>query len=277
MSLLQVHQLSKHFGGLRACDQVSFDVEAQEIVGLIGPNGAGKTTLFNCIAGFFAPTAGAIHLQDQPIDGLPPEACARAGVARTFQIARTFGSMTACENVMTAALLRQRRVAAARQRALYWLNFVGMVALADKPAASMTISEQRRLAVARALAIEPKIVLMDEVMAGLNPLEVRQAVDVVLKIRDAGMACLIVEHVLEGIMPIADKIVVLDRGVKIAEGSPAVVSNDHAVISAYLGASTAWTRGGFCFRVNRLSRCRLASGCRWVYRWCPKGGDCFRA
>ncbi|MDR7307484.1 ABC transporter ATP-binding protein [Rhodoferax saidenbachensis] len=235
MSLLQVNQVSKRFGGLTANQDVSFSVDAGTVVGLIGPNGAGKTTMFNCVAGYYVPSAGSITLDGRSIGGLPPEACARAGVGRTFQVARTFTSMTACENVMAAAMLLQHNVAKARKAAMEWLAFANLQRFADKPAASMTISEQRRLAVARALAIEPKILLMDEVMAGLNPSEVREAVDVVLKIRDRGIACLIVEHVLEGIMPIADKIVVLDRGMKIAEGTPQQVSNDPAVLTAYLG------------------------------------------
>jgi branched-chain amino acid transport system ATP-binding protein len=235
MSLLRVDNVTKKFGGITANQNVSFEVGAGKIVGLIGPNGAGKTTMFNSIAGYFPPTSGDIWLDGKKISGFTPEQCAHAGIGRTFQVARTFTSMTAQENVMVGAFLKDRSVTNARHTAADMLNFVNLGRFRDKPAGSMTISEQRRLAVARALAVQPKLLLMDEVMAGLNPTEVKDMVDVVLKIRDKGISCLIVEHVLEGIMPIADGIVVLDYGKKIAEGTPEEVSNNPQVIAAYLG------------------------------------------
>jgi branched-chain amino acid transport system ATP-binding protein len=235
MTLLRVEKVSKYFGGICANEDISFDMDAGQIVGLIGPNGAGKTTMFNCIAGYSHPTAGKIWLDGTEVSGLRPDQCARIGIGRTFQVARTFHSMSALENVMVGAVLGNRSVSVAREHGWQLLELVGLSRFADKPACSMTISEQRRLAVARSLAIKPRLLLMDEVMAGLNPSEVKEMVDTVKKIRDQGISCLIVEHVLEGIMPIADKIVVLDYGRKIAEGPPQVVSNDPIVISAYLG------------------------------------------
>lgn len=235
MTLLRVENVSKHFGGICANEDISFDLDAGQIVGLIGPNGAGKTTMFNCIAGYAHPTYGKIWLNGKEVSGLRPDQCARIGIGRTFQVARTFHSMSALENVTVGAVLGNRNIPAARETSMQLLELVSLAKFADKPAASMTISEQRRLAVARALAIKPRLLLMDEVMAGLNPSEVKEMVDTVKKIRNQGISCLIVEHVLEGIMPIADKIVVLDYERKIAEGPPQAVSNDPVVIAAYLG------------------------------------------
>jgi branched-chain amino acid transport system ATP-binding protein len=234
--LLAVRSLTKHFGGLSANEDVSFAVDRAEIVGLIGPNGAGKTTLFNCLAGFHAPDAGTIEFDGETFARLTPERAAQRGIARTFQIVRIFASMTAAENVMVGALLRSKAIAAARKIALDLLAFVGLAGRAGAVAGTMTVAEQRRVEVARALATGPKLLLLDEVMAGLNPTEVREAVELVLRIRDGGIACVIVEHVMEAIMPIADRIVVLDAGRKIADGPPGAIARDPAVLAAYLGS-----------------------------------------
>jgi branched-chain amino acid transport system ATP-binding protein len=234
--LLAVRSLGKRFGGLSANEDVTFAVDRGEIIGLIGPNGAGKTTLFNCLAGFYEPSAGVIEFDGEVLAHLTPEGATRRGIARTFQIVRTFASMTARENVMVGAMLHHKRVSEAHKLATDTLSFVGLTARAAAIAGTMTVAEQKRLEVARALATNPKLLLLDEVMAGLNSTEMREAVDLVLRIRDRGIACVIVEHVMEAIMPIAHRIVVLDAGRKIAEGPPDVVARDPAVIAAYLGA-----------------------------------------
>jgi branched-chain amino acid transport system ATP-binding protein len=234
-ALLQVERLTKRFGGLVANDGVSFSIQPSEILGLIGPNGAGKTTLFNALAGFFAPTSGSIRLEGEDITGFAPERVAARGVARTFQIVRVFRSMTVLENVMVGAMLRDRRVHLAEAAAREALAFCGMPAREGTLAANLTVAEQKRLEVARALATEPKLLLLDEVMAGLTAAEVQGAVDLVRRIRARRIACVVVEHVMEGIMPVADRILVLDRGKVLALGAPAAVAQDPAVIAAYLG------------------------------------------
>jgi branched-chain amino acid transport system ATP-binding protein len=233
--LLEVRALSKRFGGLSANEDISFTVGRSEIVGLIGPNGAGKTTLFNCIAGYYSPNAGTIEFAGETMSRLTPERAAKLGIARTFQIVRAFTSMTACENVMVGAMIRSKRVAAARRLALDTLAFVGLSERAATVAGTMTVAEQRRLEIARALATIPTLLLLDEVMAGLNSTEVREAVELIRRIRDRDIACVIVEHVMEAIMPIAHRIVVLDAGRKIADGPPEAIAKDPAVLAAYLG------------------------------------------
>jgi branched-chain amino acid transport system ATP-binding protein len=233
--LLEVSGLCKRFGGLSANEDVSFAVGRGEIVGLIGPNGAGKTTLFNCIAGYYSPSAGTIAFAGEGLSHLTPEGAAKRGIARTFQIVRTFASMTACENVMVGALIRNKRLGIARKVALDTLAFVGLSARPTRVAGTMTVAEQRRLEIARALATDPKLLLLDEAMAGLNPTEVREAIELVRRIQNRDIACVIVEHVMEAIMPIAHRIVVLDAGRKIAEGTPEVITRDPAVLAAYLG------------------------------------------
>jgi branched-chain amino acid transport system ATP-binding protein len=234
-SLLQVERLTKRFGGLTANEDVSFTVREGELVGLIGPNGAGKTTVFNSLAGFFAPSAGSILLRGEEIAGKPPEAVAARGVARTFQIVRIFKSMTVLENVLVGALLRHLAVPEAEAQARDALEFTGLLRRARDPAGRLTVADQKRLEVARALATEPSLLLLDEVMAGLTASEVQGAVELVRRIQARGIACVVVEHVMEGIMPIADRMLVLERGRLIADGPPKTIANDPAVVAAYLG------------------------------------------
>jgi branched-chain amino acid transport system ATP-binding protein len=233
--LLEVRALGKRFGGLVANEEVSFALEPGEILGLIGPNGAGKTTVFNALAGFFAPSSGDILLEGRSIAGLPPERVAALGVARTFQIVRVFKSMTVLENALVGALLRRKAVAAAEGRAREALAFTGLARRAQDPAGQLTVAEQKRLEVARALATEPRLLLLDEAMAGLTPSEVQEAAEMVVRIRARGVACVVVEHVMEGIMPIADRMLVMERGRVIAQGAPRAIAADPAVIAAYLG------------------------------------------
>jgi branched-chain amino acid transport system ATP-binding protein len=233
--LLEVRNLTKRFGGLVANDGVSFSLAQGEILGLIGPNGAGKTTLFNSVAGFFAPTSGSIWLDGAPVAGLPPEQMAARGVARTFQIVRIFRSMTVLENAMVGAMLRTRARGAAENASREMLAFAGLERRASDPASTLTVAEQKRLEIARALASGPRLLLLDEAMAGLTPGEVQEAVALVRRIRARGIACIVIEHVMEGVMPLADRLLVLESGKKIAEGAPSQVAADPAVIAAYLG------------------------------------------
>jgi len=233
---LVIKDLSKRFGGLRAVQDVSFTVRENETVALIGPNGAGKTTSFHLITGFHRADSGSVEAFGRQIVGLKPHQVCALGLARTFQVAKPFGAMTVLANVMTGAFLRDRHVAAARQRARVAIDFVGLSAREQTPARDLTTIDQRRLEMARALATQPRILLLDEVMAGLNPSEIDQAVALVGKLSQRGLTIVIVEHVMRAIMAVARHIVVLDHGQKIAEGTPKEIVENPEVIRAYLGS-----------------------------------------
>ena len=238
---LVIRNLSKRFGGLRAVQDVSFSVKENETVALIGPNGAGKTTSFNLVTGLYRPDAGSVCAFGREILGLRPHEICAHGLARTFQVARPFGGMTVLDNVMTGAFLRDRDLGVARENARDSIEFVGLSAREKTPARGLTTIDQRRLEMARALATQPRLLLLDEVMAGLNPSEIDQAVALVGKLSTRGLTIVIVEHVMRAIMAVARHIVVLDHGQKIAEGSPKEIVENEDVIRAYLGSSYART------------------------------------
>ncbi|MHB0870550.1 MAG: ABC transporter ATP-binding protein [Chloroflexota bacterium] len=235
MALLEIERLTKRFGGLVANDSVSLAVNEGEIVGLIGPNGAGKTTLFNCIAGFYNPDGGTIRFQGKEITSHTPEQVCREGIARTFQIVRVFKGMTVLDNVMVGAYLRTGNNGEVRKHAMEVLRFTGLLPKKDMLGSALTIADKKRLELARALATRPKLLMLDEAMAGLNPSECQEAVEIVRSINAQGVTILMVEHVMEIIMPISRRIVVLDYGKKIDEDVPDRVSRNPEVIKAYLG------------------------------------------
>jgi len=252
MPLLQIVEVTKEFGGLKALLDVCMHVDEGEIVSLIGPNGAGKTTLFNCITGTMPPNRGSVRFRGEEIVGLPPHAVARRGISRTFQHIRVFGQMSVLENVMVgrdfkgrtgifSALLRPLRVgneeAENREKCLDAMSLFGerLLPRLSQPARELSYANRRRLEIARALASGPKLILLDEPTAGMNPHETQQVVDLIRLIRDRGHSVLVIEHKMQVVMTVSDRVVVLDHGEKIAEGPPTTIAADPIVIDAYMG------------------------------------------
>jgi branched-chain amino acid transport system ATP-binding protein len=233
--LLEVEGLSKHFGGVQAVRDLSFQVREGEILGVIGPNGSGKTTTFHLITGFHRPDRGHVRFNGEEITGLPPYAVCTRGLCRTFQVAKPFPAISVHRNVLMGALLRRPAPADAARRAVEVLRSVGLEARADMAAGSLTTIDQRRLEMARALATEPKLLLLDETMAGLNATEVVEAIKLISALREQGVTVIVVEHVMRAVMSLSDRIVVLDQGARIAEGAPKDVVENPLVIQAYLG------------------------------------------
>ena len=242
--LLQVERVSRRFGGLMAVNAVSLAAAEGSITALIGPNGAGKTTLFALIAGFLKPSGGTIRYRGEDVTGEAPHRLARRGIARTFQIVQSFGGLTVRDNILVGAYLRQP----SRERALAVAEQIGgelgLGPMLDRPAATLTVAGRKRLELAKALATEPKLLLLDEVLAGLNPSEIRDMVPVIRGLCARGVAIVMIEHVMQAVMSLAEHVFVLAEGRIIAEGAPAQVASDTAVIEAYLGHGAAARLGG---------------------------------
>ena len=234
---LRAEAIRVQYGGLVAVADVGFEVQEGEILGLIGPNGAGKTTLFNAVSGYVRPARGRVELFGKDVTGLPPYELARLGVGRTFQVVRPFPRLTVLGNVMVAAYLRHPSRAAAERAAAAVVARVGLERFRDEPAGSLTLPSRKRLEIAKALALEPRVLLLDEVVAGLNPREVEETIDLIREIRRGGVSIVIVEHIMRVIMGLSDRVVALSFGKKLAEGTPAEVAANPDVIGAYLGSA----------------------------------------
>jgi branched-chain amino acid transport system ATP-binding protein len=240
MSILRAESLSKRFGGLKAVDAVDLDLTEGEILGVIGPNGAGKTTLFSMIAGSIPPTSGRVVLDGHVISGGSARRAVRAGVVRTHQIVRPFQNLTVLENVMVGAIYGKARPRGARERALEMLEFCALRDRASQLPGGLTLAGRKRLELARALATEPRVLLLDEVIAGVNPAEALQMADLIRSVREKrGLSIILIEHVMPAVMRLSDRVVVLDAGKKIAEGKPQQVVSDPRVVAAYLGESAS--------------------------------------
>jgi len=233
--LLRVHSISKTFGGLTALQDVSFSVQSGEILGLIGPNGAGKTTLFNVVNGFYKPTVGAIFFKEQKISHYKPHRICKLGIGRTFQVVKPLQRLSVLDNVLASAFLRAGSKAQARERALELLRFTGLYEDQDVISKGLPLGKRKRLELTRALATQPQLLLMDESFAGLNSTEINDLMKITREIRDRGTTIMIIEHHMKVIMSVSDRIVVLNFGLKIAEGTPKEIGSNALVIEAYLG------------------------------------------
>ena len=235
MSLLELKDVTKQFGGLTALDSLSLSIEKGEILGLIGPNGAGKSTAFNCIAGVFTPTKGKVVFDGQVINGQKPWDLCKKGLARTFQIVKPFASKSVLYNVTVGAFVTTSSRAEAEAKAIKVLQLLNFDDKKDAKSSDLTIADRKRLEIARALATEPRLLLLDEVMAGLRPAEVDEMVEIIRFLREQGITILVIEHIMRAIMALSDRIVVIHFGKKIAQGTPKAVASDENVIKAYLG------------------------------------------
>jgi len=235
MRILELKGVNKSFGGLKAVEDFNLSIEEGEILGLIGPNGAGKSTIFNCIAGVYPPTAGEIYFKGENITHQRPWDLCRKGLARTFQIVKPFSSRTVLYNVTVGAFATTGKRAEAERRALKVLRHLHMEDIRNVRAGNLTIAYLKRLEIARALATQPKILLLDEVMAGLRPTEVDEMVKIIKELRESGVTIFVIEHIMRAIMALSDRVAVLHFGIKIAEGTPKEVASDERVIKAYLG------------------------------------------
>lgn len=237
MTLLKLENVTKRFAGLVAVNNISIEVAKGEIVGIIGPNGAGKTTLFHSICGFHIAEEGAIVYDGKNIHGLKPEIICEQGIARTFQIVQPFGNLTLLENVMVGAFNRHAKYAEAREVALEKLNFVGLKSRANIRMRDLTFPEQKKVELARALATEPKLLFLDEIMSGLNPTEVMEMIELIREIREQGITIVFIEHLMSAVMSLSDRVIVMHHGELLAVGKPEEVKENPAVIEAYLGGA----------------------------------------
>jgi len=233
--ILSANNITKHFGGLTAVGDLSFELQKNEVLALIGPNGAGKTTVFNCLSGFMPPDAGAVYFEEKPLRGLQPYQICQLGVARTFQIVKPFLTISVLDNVMVGALARENSTAKAQKAALEIIEFMGLSKWAQKEAQGLPMPLRKRLELARALATQPKVLLLDEVMAGLNPTEVDELITLLKQVNRQGISILLIEHVMRGVMALSQRVIVISYGVKIAEGKPEEIVENKEVIEAYLG------------------------------------------